>query len=80
MTTLRGDLDGYGYQWWTSSIRGHAGPRRTSRSATAASSSKSSPTSDLVVVGSTAVVDGETPFDPALLIGLVRDVIVPEVE
>jgi hypothetical protein len=34
----------------------------------------------LVVVGSTAAVEGETPLDVTMLIALVRDVIVPHVE
>ena len=81
VTTPRGDTDGYGYQWWTISIRGHAeGHAAFAAVGYGGQLIEVVPDLGLVVAGSTAVVDGETPFDAALLIELIRDVIVPQVE
>lgn len=74
VTTPRGDLDGYGYQWWTTTVRGHAAFAAVGYGGQLV---EVVPDLGLVVTGSATVVDDRTPFDPATLVALVRDVIVP---
>jgi CubicO group peptidase (beta-lactamase class C family) len=76
VTTRRGDLDGYGYQWWTTTVRGHPAFVALGYGGQLI---EVVPDLRLVVAASTAVKDGETPFDGTTLVTLVRDVVVPHV-